>query len=374
METTHEVDPDGDLLLILRNPSMPLTACVEGHRWSGRLFERDREETIDPVHKQHDSIGSKYNSDLFRNLDPGVNEYSQPPNGPPAEPETVGEEPAPPDSPTEIFGEIRMRLSSRHLILASPYFRKALNGPWAESERIVEAEEWDEAALLITMNIIHGHTRRVPRSVSLETLAKIALITDYYKFHEAIELFTEIWIPKLRKESPSEEFGMNTMFWILVSKVFSHAEVFRSVTAVAQRHSPGRITAPGLPIDEILGEIDQRRQEAVEEVITILHSLLAYLRDERANKCSFTCSSMLFGALTREMASHGLLPRPTALVGFSIEGIANLARSIQTPVWCNDDPYNYYSSERHTCHLSNFIHPLVNGVEMNIRRLELRDD
>lgn len=39
--------------------------------------------------------------------------------------------------------------------------------------------DWDADALLILMHIMHGQTRRVPRSVSLELLAKIAVLPDH---------------------------------------------------------------------------------------------------------------------------------------------------------------------------------------------------
>ncbi|KAK4244534.1 hypothetical protein C7999DRAFT_17210 [Corynascus novoguineensis] len=51
--------------------------------------------------------------------------------------------------------EIQMRVSSRHLILASPYFKVALNGPWRETasvsadcSRYIHADDWDPQASL----------------------------------------------------------------------------------------------------------------------------------------------------------------------------------------------------------------------------------
>jgi hypothetical protein len=69
--------------------------------------------------------------------------------------------------------------------------------------------------------------------------------------------------------------------------------------------------------------IDHQRQEYIGEIITLLHDLLVHLRDNNDNGnadyepfrsigCSFECSSMLLGALTKEMSSNGLLfPRLT---------------------------------------------------------------
>jgi len=49
----------------------------------------------------------------------------------------------------------------------------------------ITGENWDEEALLILMNIIHGHTQEVPRTVDLELLTRMAEIVDYYELHEA---------------------------------------------------------------------------------------------------------------------------------------------------------------------------------------------
>lgn len=55
--------------------------------------------------------------------------------------------------------DIEFRVSSRHLILASPFFKAALNGPWEESMsssvdgcRRIYAADWDPQAFLILMH------------------------------------------------------------------------------------------------------------------------------------------------------------------------------------------------------------------------------
>lgn len=85
-------------------------------------------------------------------------------------------------------------VSSRHLILASPVFKKMLTGPsWSEAKKVhgqfkVDASEWDTQALSIVLNLVHGRHRRTPKTATLESLANIAAIVDYYEFHEAVEV------------------------------------------------------------------------------------------------------------------------------------------------------------------------------------------
>lgn len=109
-------------------------------------------------------------------------------------PEEVPEE-APEEAPAEVPEEVpkgipdvqqvemRMRLSSQHLILASTYFRKALQTPWKVSGTscdpcYINESEWDAEAMLILMNITHGRNRSVPEITNLEMLARLAVLVD----------------------------------------------------------------------------------------------------------------------------------------------------------------------------------------------------
>jgi hypothetical protein len=94
-----------------------------------------------------------------------------------------------------------------------------LEGPWEEStassdsRRIITASEWDADAMLILMRIIHGRIRHVPRSISLEMLAKIAVLVDYYDCHEVVVLWSECWIENLSHELPDTNCR-NLILWI----------------------------------------------------------------------------------------------------------------------------------------------------------------
>lgn len=95
--------------------------------------------------------------------------------------------------------EVNYRVSSRHLVLASPWFKRALSEEgWSEFSRNpedslfhVKAADWNEEALLILLNILDLRNGKVPRAVSLEMLGKIAVLVDYYECGEALEVFTE---------------------------------------------------------------------------------------------------------------------------------------------------------------------------------------
>jgi hypothetical protein len=75
-----------------------------------------------------------------------------------------------------------------------------LEGHTLSSQGHVEfrMDEKDSEAMLLVMNIIHGRARRVPRSVDLDVLTRLAVLVDYLECHEAIEPFSDRWIDDLK--------------------------------------------------------------------------------------------------------------------------------------------------------------------------------
>jgi len=182
------------------------------------------------------------------------------------------------------------------------------------------------------MSIIHGRNQQVPRVISLELLAKIAVLADYYDCHEAVEVFAEIWLRELRSQLPAQ-VGRELVLWLCVSWIFGYAEVFTSITTTALQQSQEPLPTLGLPITEIIEAIDRRRQQVVDKILTVLHELLATFRD-RLSICSFECDSIRLGALIKEMRSKRLDPKPEwPFLGHGISATMNAARSIRTPKW-----------------------------------------
>lgn len=149
--------------------------------------------------------------------------------------------------------EVRFRVSSSHLSLASPIFRIMLDGPWKEgildgqSPRQLLTSEWDTEALLVLLNIIHGRHRAVPKLVSLDTLGKFAILVDYYQCHEVTEVFVDRWLKALEKDFPTS-YGRESTIWLFVSLVFSHSVYFEKTTELAIKESQGPVETMCLPI------------------------------------------------------------------------------------------------------------------------------
>ncbi|KAF3768167.1 hypothetical protein M406DRAFT_29372, partial [Cryphonectria parasitica EP155] len=154
---------------------------------------------------------------------------------------------------------IRFHLSSRHLILASSYFRTAFSGSWKESVRtsdsgyVVDASEWHEEALQILMDIIHCKSGQVPRRISLELLAQIAVVVDYYKCHDAVKFFSDTWIEEIgQRERLPQEYSRQLVLWLCIACVFDKPEICNTVKSVAVRAVREPLRTLGLPFPNSL--------------------------------------------------------------------------------------------------------------------------
>lgn len=109
----------------------------------------------------------------------------------------VGDQPVAKENPAEE-GTVQFRVSSRHLIRASSRFRTMMTGgKWKEGLRDSDgmfhtrAEGWDIQAFKIFLRVIHLQNWKIPKTVDLELMTKIAVIVDFYECEEALGAWTD---------------------------------------------------------------------------------------------------------------------------------------------------------------------------------------
>lgn len=279
----HELFPDGDAALIisLRRPN------------EQTIFGPEAMMQLELLERRQNSTGERQMSDepqpgdgpaqADEELEPDVEPAPQPEfdseAGPEAEPVLEVDfepevEPEPTtepqidvesdlahestDGPIEERPAIQMRVSSQHLILASPVFRQMLKGPWKEgitstaSSSHISMSEWDAKAFMILLDIIHGHHWDVPKSLGLEMLTKFAVIVDYYQCYEIVDVFVDRWLREMERDLPTCH-GKTSVMWLCVSWVFSRSETFHATAKLALKHQEGPIGFMNLPIAPILG-------------------------------------------------------------------------------------------------------------------------
>ncbi|KAH1287596.1 hypothetical protein KXW56_001348 [Aspergillus fumigatus] len=276
---------------------------------------------------------------------------------------------------------IGMRVSSRHLALASPVFMRMFNGNWHEAREIrcegivvLIMDIWDVDITLILMNILHGYAPQVPRKVDLDTLAKIAVMVDYYQCRGAVEVFADIWVDGLKADMP-KAFGKPVLQWICIAWVFRKPTEFFAATRVTLVQSPGVVHAYGLPIpNRVIETINEAREQGIREALAAIDRLIDDLSSS-THRCSFECSSILLGALIKFLRLSSLIfpdPRPP----YDTLSIGSLTRSIilfaRSPLW-EARLSTKGRPEWHSCRLGTLLDPVRRGLETKMNGLKLED-
>ncbi|VUC36697.1 unnamed protein product [Clonostachys rosea] len=230
---------------------------------------------------------------------------------------------------------VRMKVSRKHLLLASRRAQKVFLGPWKESE----SKETDglyhwsfepvftPEAFEIVLNIIHGHTKKVPNKIGLAPLADIAAVVDDLQCEDAVWFIVKSWIRQLEGLLP-DSVCEDLSRWILIASMFDEPTIFQRCTALAIRYSCTQLDSAGLPIQpSIIGKAARIyyprpsyaykliQEDAIESRRTYyLDLLVVHLEDQRDKLirgtlgCDLQCRSSYLGALVQGMHSTGILP------------------------------------------------------------------
>ncbi|KAH0538932.1 hypothetical protein FGG08_004523 [Glutinoglossum americanum] len=287
--------------------------------------------------------------------------------------------------------KIRFRVSSKHLCLASPVFRVMLQGKFKEAAVLLSTgtveiplEDDNPAAFLILLNIIHGYTRKVPRKITLDLLTQIAILLDKYNCREVVEAFSERWIDQLRGDVP-RSLTNTLLLWLCIAWIFEEPAEFRAITQIAERESPGVIEGDqvnSLPIpSSVLNSINAKRQAAISSTLCTLQSFLQKYQGStilcrKGGTPGFNCDAMVLGGLTKGMASIGLLPPPIPpYEGLSFTKLVGGIRDMQLPALCDSSKHpngwELYSSP--PCGVKHGVQSSINIIEARIRGLSLSD-
>ncbi|KAK2808737.1 hypothetical protein FQN50_004409 [Emmonsiellopsis sp. PD_5] len=339
----HEIDPNGDVLLIVREYDVTSFA----------VWDDDVETQLPnftpktPVPDLATSMSTMRFNSGRKNVFGDPLPRSSPPELEPVEQAPIENgklSPANNGDTAPTGPEVQMVVSSGALIIASNYFKAALQGNFEEGKihspstdgpkyHQIIAKEWDPSAMLILMNILHHRTRSVPRSIDLEMLAKIAVLVDYYGCAEAVEVFSDMWVDNLQGSLP-KQYCRELVMWLWVAFTFEKKKLFEEVTEVAVLQSRGVIQVMGLPIPgSVIHSIDHKRLVALRMYLQFLEEFMNGI-DNNQQICSFECRSLLTGCLRLEMERCRLSPPPKApFLGLGFAQVAELARGMRSPSW-----------------------------------------
>ncbi|KAK1249243.1 hypothetical protein MKX07_002759 [Trichoderma sp. CBMAI-0711] len=285
---------------------------------------------------------------------------------------------------TEEARRNEAELSSSKLALASPKCRQMTPSNLPETRSnvaykyILLAESWDEKALELVMSIIHGHTADIPERISLDTLAKVAVVVAHYECSEVLKPYADKWIAKLDEPFPTS-YGRNLVLRLFVSWVFADEFDFKELTRVVVRESRGPMHSLGLPLPErIIKAVDKKRRRTIDKLFFNLNELKKGL-GKHSPTCSSiypahsapSCCTILPDALVDGLRDVGLESVPNAqFSGYSIVALEEALRRFERPNVAS----LLWSCELHgsLCFLPAEVNHLLHGLQLeNVPGLEL---
>jgi len=119
--------------------------------------------------------------------------------------------------------------------------------------------------------------------------------------------------------------------------------------------------------------IKTQRQLAIDLVIASLYGLLSKFTSNE-DTCSFECSSILLGALTKEIDRRQLFS-PETFGRASLARVIETLQEIRSPTWCSQQNLQYGSGycSQHNCNLQTHIEPIIADLRKYSEGLALED-
>ncbi|EWG36152.1 hypothetical protein FVEG_00292 [Fusarium verticillioides 7600] len=287
--------------------------------------------------------------------------------------------------------EYRFRVSSHNLTAVSPVFRTMLKGPWKESVpyeettsseglgqtpavpmiREVSATDWDVHAFATVLNIIHGRNNDIPRVVTLKFITDVAVIVHYYECAESVTLAAELWA---RNKIFSKEYGKHSIMFLTICWVFSWDSPFSSMARLVVEHGEGleHVDTQDLPIAVIFGKLDQIREPLLPSIYRRLEELRKDLLNNRIG-CGRECRNMMLGTLhgdkhdmQKELGNWDYAHR-----GVSVARVMDLLNSFPSPEW--KDPKEKCLVHSQNCSVKALMKPTFDKIREDIKKIKLAD-
>lgn len=132
--------------------------------------------------------------------------------------------------------DVRILVFSKHLILAWPVFEAMLQNYFSKEQTLpsncsleLPLLDDDPDAFPILLNIIHRHSRKVPRTIDMHLAAGITILVDKYQVQEVVEVYSALWIKHFEPDVP-QNMRDNLIDWLCIFWVFEYADQFKRTT------------------------------------------------------------------------------------------------------------------------------------------------
>lgn len=118
--------------------------------------------------------------------------------------------------------------------------------------------------------------------------------------------------------------------------------------------------------------IDSRRQEAINTLVLGLEGLVATLLRGDTDCDSYECSSILLGALMKQLYTHKLYPLPNRpYLGYSLSATLKTLRNFYSPSWTAPSGKKRSWGYAHSCSLGDLIERVVEPILKELEGFDL---
>jgi hypothetical protein len=206
------VDPNGDTLLIIKDPRWRLPAWRTNPlaQEEDKDSDEDQIETVEATEHVEDDLLNK------------------------------------PD-------EVHVLVSIRQLRIVSRYFDNMFKGGYIETQLHpdgkyhISAHGWNPGALALAMNIAHVQLKAIPETVDLTGLVELTVVADYYDMEPALASYTQRWARQLLAGPDVKEYGVESTLKMYLAAKYQDAWVLDWTATLAMQWSRGLIQDLDLP-------------------------------------------------------------------------------------------------------------------------------
>lgn len=154
------------------------------------------------------------------------------------------------------IAQIRARVGSQILKLASPVLKRLVASNFQESQKLKSAgyveiplPDDNADAFVILLNIMRYRFKDVPRTVTIHQLCELGVLVDKYDLLILTEHYREGWMASV----PVPEVSEHPLTRLIISYVFNDRLEFQKITETLQREGDNIIDKTmGLPLPERL--------------------------------------------------------------------------------------------------------------------------
>lgn len=140
----------------------------------------------------------------------------------------------------------------KHLTMASNRAKTLFAGEEAAQPQLDGLHHWnyqgasDPLAFEIVMNAIHGKTRKLPKTLTIATLAEVATIVQELDCQQVLWFPAKIWIDQVRGSVLRVAY-FDLLRLLFISYVFEESELFEKASQVVLAEIKEPLSSRGLP-------------------------------------------------------------------------------------------------------------------------------